>query len=152
MPNPFAELPGVWRSYVLTFSTFSRIISKRLEEEMQRDGISLNPRQGWVLMAAEELSMSQKLTADILGINQNVMVRLVDSLELKGLIKRVRNRKNRRESRLMITAKGKTLLKAMFQGWERRTVAIFRPVDPEEVKRCSQMAARVIADHYESKT
>lgn len=152
MPNPFAELPGVWKSYVLAFSTFSRIICKRLEEEMARDGIDLSPRQGWVLMAAEELPLSQGLTADILGINANVMVRVVDSLEARGLIKRVKNLKNRRESRLVVTTKGKLMLKKMFSGWERRTIAIFRPVSPEEVERCSHMAKAVILDYYESKT
>lgn len=149
MPHdPFQELPGVWKSYVLCFSTFSRIITQRLEEEMAKDGIDLSPREGWVLMAAEELPLSQKLTADILGINTNVMVRILDSLEEKGLLKRIKNRENRRESRLVITTKGQDMLKKMFSGWDRRTAAIFRPISPREVDRCCKIARTIITDHY----
>lgn len=55
-------------------------------------------------------TLSQLTIAELLGINPNVMVLVIDSLEKRRLVKRQRNPKNRREQLVVLTAKGRGAL------------------------------------------
>lgn len=148
--NPLTMLPGVWRSYVLLFNTSNAIANERLAELMVEDGINLSPRMGWVLMAAEERLLNQAQIAACLNINTNVMVRIVDHLQRKGLV--VRDvLADRRSNKLEVTPKGKELLKKMYAGWDERTAKIFSPVPVSEVKHISKFARMIITEYYAQK-
>lgn len=53
----------------------------------------------------------QKDMADMMGKNKSTILRLIDSLETKGLVKRVADTKDRRKNYLMVTKKGKEIIK-----------------------------------------
>jgi len=49
--------------------------------------------------------------ADMMGKNKSTILRLIDSLEIKGLVRRVADTKDRRKKYLMVTKKGKEIIK-----------------------------------------
>jgi DNA-binding MarR family transcriptional regulator len=145
--NPCVLLPEVWKSYVLLLTHALGIVTARLEAECQQKGFSA--RMGWILMAAEYGPHSQTFIAQCLCINNNVMVKMVDALESKQLIRRKRNPDNRRESLLVVTPKGRAILKWIHDDFEQRTARIFFPVPLDELR--SQMVPRfraIIDEHY----
>ena len=53
----------------------------------------------------------QKDMADLIGKNKSTILRLIDSLETKELVRRVADTKDRRKNYLMVTKKGVELIK-----------------------------------------
>jgi DNA-binding MarR family transcriptional regulator len=146
--NPFTALPGVWKSYQLVFMLSTKITSKRLAKYYAEKGINL--REVWVLMGCRETAASQSVVADCLGINRNVMVRLVDGMEAKKLIRRVRNPENRREYLLKVTSKGHTELRVIDRNFDNAAREAFRPITLEQLKHAKEFAEAVIRSYYES--
>ena len=52
----------------------------------------------------------QKDMADMMGKDKSTILRLIDSLETKGLVRRVADTKDRRKNYLMVTKKGEELI------------------------------------------
>ena len=53
----------------------------------------------------------QKDMADSIGKDKSTILRLIDSLEAKGLVRRVADTKDRRKNYLMVTKKGEEIIK-----------------------------------------
>ena len=53
----------------------------------------------------------QKDMADSIGKDKSTILRLIDSLETKGLVRRVADTKDRRKNYLMVTKKGEEIIK-----------------------------------------
>ena len=53
----------------------------------------------------------QKDMADLIGKDKSTILRLIDSLETKELVRRVADTKDRRKNYLMVTKKGEELIK-----------------------------------------
>jgi DNA-binding MarR family transcriptional regulator len=145
--NPLRLIPGVWKSLVLVFNASNQIVNERLAEELRLMGVNISAREAWILMAAEERPMNQSYIARVLNINANVMVRTVDRLEKKGMLRRMPG-KTRREHALEITTKARTLLKKMYAGQEAAAARIFHPVPMHDVRQAADLARRIIDDYY----
>ncbi|NVN93965.1 MAG: MarR family transcriptional regulator [Bacteroidetes bacterium] len=63
------------------------------------------------LISIKEEDVIQKDMADCLGKDKSSVLRLIDSLEKKDLIRRVVDKKDRRKNYLMITKKGERVIK-----------------------------------------
>jgi DNA-binding MarR family transcriptional regulator len=148
--NPIRELPGVYNSYVLLMGLAQRIWVERLERHYQPKHISV--RQVWIMMASRYSDKSQKEIADGVGINQNVMVRLVDDLERKGLIQRKQNLKNRRERILVLTAKGRAFLAWADTNFERVADEIFFPANRTSLNNFRHYCRAVVARYYDDES
>jgi MarR family transcriptional regulator for hemolysin len=55
--------------------------------------------------------VTQKDMADLIGKDKSTILRLIDSLESKELVRRVSDTKDRRKNYLMVTKKGEELIK-----------------------------------------
>jgi MarR family transcriptional regulator for hemolysin len=55
--------------------------------------------------------VTQKDMADLIGKDKSTILRLIDSLESKELVRRVADTKDRRKNYLMVTKKGEELIK-----------------------------------------
>jgi MarR family transcriptional regulator for hemolysin len=55
--------------------------------------------------------VTQKDMADMIGKNKSTILRLIDSLETKELVRRVTDTKDRRKNYLMVTKKGEEIIK-----------------------------------------
>jgi DNA-binding MarR family transcriptional regulator len=80
-----------------------------LETELQ--GLGLSARQYLLLaMVGVDDGLSQQDLAGKLSLDPTVLVKLVDQLEDRGLLKRARFADDRRQHRLTLTVEGKSVL------------------------------------------
>lgn len=131
------------RSYFLKFDQALQIVRKRLDHIYLPKGLDV--RHVWVLMACDEAECSQKAAAQFLRINCNVMVRIVDDMERKHLIKRIRNPRTRREYILELTPKGKEILKWVYDHYEDNALEAYRPLSKEELAECMKSCEKIIS-------
>lgn len=136
------------RSYVLTFNAATTIVNCRLIEQLKKEGFKCSPREIWIMMCVEQKPCNQGNVARTLGINENVMVRQVDSMEKRGLIKRISLKDNRREKLLRLTDKGKELLQKVFENWHERGRIIWSPLTDEEITEMKKLGLRIVEDYF----
>lgn len=147
--NPLELLPGVWRSSVLLCQTMCQVVNDRMSQEIQAAELGVNLREFWILLAAREHDVNQSVLAEALGINPNVMVGLVDSLERKGFGRR-RRAENRREYRIEVTPHGEEKCVEITAGWDDRNLRVFSPLTPEDLALFRELAMSVIENHYQN--
>lgn len=84
-----------------------RLFKKRLEVAQNLE-ISLSPEQFGLLHAIsiKENDVIQKDMAEMMGKDKSAILRLIDSLEEKELVRRVAALKDRRKNYLMVTKAG----------------------------------------------
>ncbi|MDX9694725.1 MAG: MarR family transcriptional regulator [Bacteroidales bacterium] len=89
-----------------------RIIKKRINETNQED-LKITPEQIGLLYAIsiESEDVIQKDMAELMGKDKSAILRLIDTLEEKELIRRVVDKNDRRKNYLMITKQGDKVLK-----------------------------------------
>lgn len=90
-----------------------RFFNQSLEDRLRQHDSGINALQYGVLrmLQAEVLTISE--VSQRLGVDQSTLVRSVDSLEAKGLVRRGRDPRDRRRNPLSITADGQQLLDAV---------------------------------------
>ena len=147
--NPLEVAPGMFRNYVLLYHVVTDIITERLAKELKRYDPTLTPRQFWIIMAAEAQPFNQATIADVLDINHNQMVREVDKLERRGLIRRIRNPKNRRETLLQVTPKAQRLIAKGNAGLQESRARIFHPAPVRDIDYNIELARAIINHQYE---
>jgi len=84
-----------------------RIFKKRVEEQNQEE-FNISPEQLGLLHAIShhEADVIQKDMAEMMCKDKSVILRLTDSLEKKGLVRRVTSQEDRRKNYLMVTKLG----------------------------------------------
>ena len=111
-------------------------VRKALIEKLDQElvALGLNTAQSLVIvMLAEEVASTASEMCRGLSHDPGAMTRLVDKLELKGLVRRVRTGDDRRSAQLALTAKGRALypriaemqvnvFNRMLQGFDRSEV------------------------------
>lgn len=119
---------------------------------------------GLLALLAEREPLSQREVGDLLHINRSTMVKLVDSMEAKGLVARERNLSDRRSYALRLTGEGHRVrtqlhrdltrgddqltnrLTADEREWLKRTlVALLRDADLAPIASLSQHSGYLIA-------
>lgn len=79
------------------------------------------------------------------GKNKSVIMRVIDSLERKGLAKRTVNPDDRRENLLSITDEGKTTLAQYNEIEKRLSEELLKDTDPEKVRIFMEVTAEISA-------
>ena len=146
--NPLEVAPGMFRNYVLLYRVVTDIITERLAKELKRYDPTVTPRQYWIMMAAEAQPFNQATIADVLDINHNQMVREVDKLERRGLIRRIRNPRNRRETLLQVTPKAQRLIAKGNARLQESRARIFHPAPVRDIDHNIELAGAIINDQY----
>ena len=88
-----------------------RVFKKRFDENLQEE-IKISSEQLGLLHAIsmKEEDVIQKDMAEMMGKDKSVILRLIDSLEEKGLVRRVADLKDRRKNYLMVTKLGNRVI------------------------------------------
>jgi DNA-binding MarR family transcriptional regulator len=95
-----------------------------------------HPREAGILIALEsEGPRSQQELAERLNVNRTVMVKLVDGLEGRGLVTRLRNPDDRRAYALHPTPAGREAMLEMLPRMERAEAELTAPLTATEVER-----------------
>jgi DNA-binding MarR family transcriptional regulator len=85
-----------------------KTLIEKLDEELAALGIS-TAQSIVIVMLAEDVASTASDMCRGLSHDPGAMTRLVDKLESKGLVRRVRTEDDRRSARLALTAKGRAL-------------------------------------------
>jgi len=107
------SLPLVMRVGSMMQEVF-RVLKKRT---LKKAEIKLTFEQFGLLHSInrEEDDVIQNDMAEIMGKDKSVIMRLIDSLEKKELIRRVAHANDRRKNYLMVTKKGEMVIKKILQ-------------------------------------
>jgi DNA-binding MarR family transcriptional regulator len=91
-----------------------------------------HPRDASVLSTLEAVGpCSQQQLVDALHVNRSVMVKLIDGLEVRGLVERRRNPADRRSYALEPTAEGTATLRKARTATEKVQRALAEPLGPD---------------------
>jgi DNA-binding MarR family transcriptional regulator len=103
--------------------------------------LKLNLRHLWILhtVMGGELR-TQKQISQILGLNENVMVRMLNYLQKRGFVERLPGRKDARERQIAITIKGKKL----FETNNYRMIGVYNSVLQNMTTRECQDIVRIL--------
>lgn len=114
---------------------------KKRAEEQQNQEIRLSPEQFSILHAIslKEDDVIQKDLAELMGKDKSAILRLIDSLEEKQLVRRVASLNDRRKNYLMVTKLGNRvigqymeivhgLIRDLQQGLDQSQIDTFRRV------------------------
>ena len=83
---------------------------KYFAQELSRNDINLTPEQYLVMdILWDAETLSQQAIADIIQKDKNSVTKFIDSLEKKGLVRRVVNKKDRRVNDIIVTEEGMKL-------------------------------------------
>jgi DNA-binding MarR family transcriptional regulator len=109
--------------------------------------INLTPAHAGILrMIASKPECSQKDLAELLGVLPSRMVILIDELAAKGLVKRHRSTKDRRNYALALTKPGEKVLEQLSRLAAEHEADLCAVLDPEEKSTLAQLC-RKIATH-----
>ncbi len=104
-----------------------------------------HPRDAGVLIALLSGGpASQQELATRLNVNRTVMVKLIDSLEQRGHVERVRNPENRRAYALQPTPAGRAALLELLPRMERAEAELTTSLDPTEIERLKALLRGLI--------
>ncbi len=87
---------------------------------------------------------SQQVLAERLNVNRTVMVKLIDSLEARGFVTRVRNPEDRRAYALVPTALGREALIEMVPRMEQAEAELTERLSQDEVERLKELLRPLI--------
>ncbi|MCU6482029.1 DNA-binding MarR family transcriptional regulator [Arthrobacter silviterrae] len=91
--------------------------------------------------------LSQRVLADRLGAVPSRVVPLLDSLETRGLVERVRSSTDRRNYELHLTGAGQALLGRLRDVAQEHEGELLAPLTPEESDELARLLARLAEGH-----
>lgn len=111
--------------------------------------LGLSPRAWGVLSTlAESGPLTQIELATATATDRTAMVYLLDDLEKRSLVKRVRNPADRRSFVIHLTSAGSRIRKHVAAGLAERADTLLKPLDARERRQLIELLTR-IADHWE---
>ena len=109
-------------------------------------GINLNPPHAGIMrMIASMPECSQKGLAERLGVLPSRMVVLIDELDAKGLVKRHRSTKDRRNYELALTTHGEKVLKQLSRLAAEHEADLCSALDAEEKSLLAKLCRKIAA-------
>jgi DNA-binding MarR family transcriptional regulator len=90
-------------------------------------------------------AISQQELGEQLGIDRTTVVELIDELEKKGVVVRVRNPADRRSYSLKLTPHGRAFQKRAARVFDEAAAEVFSPLKPGEQEQLIDMLGRMIA-------
>jgi DNA-binding MarR family transcriptional regulator len=127
-------------------SSLSNLVTQKTLDEL---GITSTQASMLFMIASGRCSLAAELARDY-GIDASAVTRLIDRLEKRNLLSRVRSSEDRRAVHLAVTEEGRALaarMPAIFGGVVEKALAGFTP---EEVGFLKSMLRRILANTAES--
>ncbi|PLZ04419.1 MarR family transcriptional regulator [Burkholderia sp. WAC0059] len=152
MTDPTSTLPAEIRDYDLgesvgyllsrVKSALSNMVTQRTLAEL---GITSQQASVLFMVASGKCLLAAELAREY-GIDASAVTRLVDRLEMRGLLRRVRSSEDRRAVRLALTPEGEAIavrLPAIFSSVNSKLTG---NLTPEEVGFLKSMLRRILAN------
>jgi DNA-binding MarR family transcriptional regulator len=122
-----------------------KVLIEKLDQELEALGIS-TAQSIVVVMLAEEVALTASDMCRGLSHDPGAMTRLVDKLESKGLVRRVRTEDDRRSARLALTAKGRSLYPKIAEAQVNVFNRILQGFSRSEVGELESFLKRMLAN------
>jgi DNA-binding MarR family transcriptional regulator len=123
-------------------SQLGALASSRFAERTRE--IGLTPSDAGVLrLLGRAPGLSQRSLADRLGAVPSRVVPLIDSLQARGLVQRVRSSTDRRNYELRLTVEGATVLRSLREIAERHEAELLAPLTSEQCAQLGSLLARL---------
>ncbi len=142
------DSPDLSRSKRTAFllSQLGALASARFAERARELG--LTPSDAGVLrLLGRSPGLSQRSLADRLGAVPSRVVPLIDSLEARGLVARVRSSTDRRNYELRLTAEGTKVLGKLRGIAERQEAELLAPLTSEQSAQLGSLLAMLASAH-----
>ena len=138
---------------VLTLNNTGRMLHevyrvfKKLSEGQQPMETYITPEQFGLLHAISEKTeeVIQKDMADMMGKDKSAILRLIDSLEEKELVKRVADSKDRRKNYLMVTKLGYKVIDQYLKIAEDMMLVIQEGLSQEDIDTFQRVVDHITA-------
>jgi DNA-binding MarR family transcriptional regulator len=127
-------------------SQLGALASSRFAERTRE--IGLTPSDAGVLrLLGRAPGLSQRALADRLGAVPSRVVPLIDSLEARGLVARLRSTTDRRNYELCLTAEGEKVLRTLQDVAEKHEAELLAPLTSEQSAQLGTLLARLSRAH-----
>jgi DNA-binding MarR family transcriptional regulator len=124
-------------------SNASRVVLRRINQELARQGFSITSEQFSVLVHVwDQNGQPQYVLVDKLYKDKTTMARLVASLERLGLLVRVPGQKDAREKNVFLTEQGKEIMVRITDLVQHILEIGQKGISEEELKVCRDVLRR----------
>ncbi|WP_042272492.1 MarR family winged helix-turn-helix transcriptional regulator [Paraburkholderia heleia] len=127
-------------------STMSNMVTQRAVAEL---GVTSQQASILFMVASGKCTLAAELARDY-GIDASAVTRLVDRLEKRGLLQRVRSSEDRRAVRLALTPEGLAIAARMPAIFRSVTEQLSAGFTPEEVGFLKSMLRRILSNSCEA--
>lgn len=149
METPFVIAPQLDKALTLLLELSFRVVVQRANQWLQKNA-GLNRRELWVLLAVDGTQLSQRQLGEILRIHPNVMVKIIDGMERKGLIKRVRPTGNRRQYIIETTSKGLKRTQFVIDNRDTAMQYVFSPLNLGQIENAKGWMMAILRGSQEA--
>jgi len=127
------------------FETAFKIVTRRADTLLHK-ALGCTRREMWVLICAESTEMSQREIGEALGLHPNVVVKLLDNLERKRFLRRVRREDDRREQIVQLTLEGKSTVEKYSGDTLVPLRKVFYPLTDEQITQWMEFSLQIAKD------
>ena len=142
MLNSFVMAPGLKASFLFPIEMSFKLIAQRADDWMQQK-IGCNRRMFWVLLCIRDSRLNQRQLSEALCIHQNVMVKLLDTMERKGYLKRV-EQEDRRSYVIEPTKKGREACQIALDAQAAYVKHVFEPLTETQAKKLREWSCGIL--------
>ncbi|MFI5931418.1 MarR family winged helix-turn-helix transcriptional regulator [Actinoplanes sp. NPDC051494] len=131
-----------WKSLSMLLMATAQQVAGRMRPAFEASG--LKPRQVELLQVlAQQRSTTQQQLLDILGVDPSILVGLLNDLEGKGLIQRVRDTRDRRRHIVVLSPDGLHRLDDILHTVETAETPIFDALSPADQRALRDALTRL---------
>lgn len=105
---------------------------------------NLDTRELWVLLCVDDSRLNQRQIGEAIRLHPNVVVKLLNRMEDKKLLRRVRGASDRREHIVEVTDKGRAALQGYLDGRDEGVKALFHPLNDKQIAQWRDMAMQIL--------
>ncbi|WAH95687.1 MarR family winged helix-turn-helix transcriptional regulator [Arthrobacter sp. MMS18-M83] len=127
-------------------SQLGAVASSRFADRTREIGLTPSDA-GVIRLLGRSPGLSQRSLADRLGAVPSRVVSLIDSLEERGLVERVRSSTDRRNYELHLTEAGNRVLRELRGIAEQHEVELLAPLTGEQIAQLGGLLAKLATGH-----
>lgn len=128
---------------LMPFERAFKIITQRADALLLKT-LGCNRREMSILLCVDDTPLSQRQIGEILGLHPNVLVKLLDAMEGRELISRVRRRNDRREQIIEPAPKGRNCMKRYLTERPSALSQIFRPLTDTQIEQWRNLSLIIV--------
>jgi DNA-binding MarR family transcriptional regulator len=139
-----------WKLYALISGIYQK--SRRLSEKTLKPLRITFPQFGALLRLSFQDNITQKELSEIMDTDTTTIMVICDSLEKKGLLKRMKDPSDRRVNRLVLTEKGNDIVSKAYPLMIKRYEFFIESISKEELEAITPILDTLyiaIKDRYE---